>query len=131
VHQDGLCLIVGVVTHGDGPGTDLLGDTPEESIARPARSFFESQALVSGQGGQIQPLDADGQTPIGGQSTDVLGVVVSFRSAQAVVEVGDVEIQIVVSGQTAEEMEKAEGIGAARDADDDRLPRLQEPILFY
>ena len=128
VHQHGLGLIVGVVTHRKRGRAAGLGDLGQEAIAGLPRSLFERKAGLTRQRGHIGPADGAGQPPAVGQLRHERGIGVGLSAAQAVVEMRDVEPQPQLRRQPAEQVEQAQRVRPARHADDDRLTGGEQAI---
>ena len=128
VHQHGLGLIIGVVTHRKRGRAAGLGDLGQKTIAGLPRRLFERKAGLAGQRGHIGPADGAGQAPAFGQLRHERGVSVRLGPAQAVVEMRDVEPQPQLRRQPAQQVEQAQRVRPARHADDERLTGVEQPI---
>ena len=131
VHEHGLRLVVGVVPHGDGAGADAPGDARQEPVASLARRLFRGDAGRRGQGGHIRPLHGAVQSPGRGRLGHEGGVGVRFGAADAMMEVGHVKLQIVLGLQLAQDVQQAEGIGAARNPHHDPLARGPQVVPLH
>jgi hypothetical protein len=130
VHQYSLGLVVGVVTYGNRLGPCLAGDTRQEGISGTAGRFFDSQAVLTSQGRDVGMFNRAGQLPISGQGLDELGVGVGVGAAQAVVEMSDVQVQVMVGAQPAQEVQQTERIRPAGYTDHYSLAARQQVIAL-
>jgi hypothetical protein len=124
VHENRLGLVVGVMAHGDFVRTHLPGHPRQECVAHAPGRLLEGQFVCVGQRRYVLPLDGDWQVPFGGNRCHEVGVGVGLCPPRAVVQVGHVEPQAVLLAQAQQDVEQAERIRPAGDADDYHLPLL-------
>ena len=123
VHQHGLGLVVGVVGNGDGVGACGAGRLGEEGVAHAAGGVH----WASAERGHLAALDGSGDVPGLGCGAHGLGLG-SRLGAQAVVEMGHMELGAAVGAQPVKQVEQAERVGATGDGDEQARIRAQQPV---
>jgi hypothetical protein len=91
--------------------------TVEEGKAGVAGGLLE----IAGRGGEIEIVEREGEVERGGEGADEIGVGAGGVAAEIVVDVEDAERQIPAGGKIEEDVEEANGIGAAGDGDGDAI----------
>ena len=120
MHEDGLSLVVGGVTEGDGVGFDAVGEVGEEAVADFAGRLLEGgDAMFPLVGDGVGLVDGCGKVQLGGHFGYEGGVVLGFLAAKVVVEMGDVELEMRCRLDGEEGVEKGGGVGAAGAGDDE------------
>ena len=87
------------------------------------------QSLGS-QRADITLIDSTGEAPRAGELTHKDCVGVGLGPPQAMVQMGDVEGQLEFVRQGSQDVEQAEGIGATRDPNDNRITGRKQIVFL-
>ena len=118
MQEDGLGLIVGGVRHERDAGAALAGGPREEVVAGAAACLFQRLPRLLGQCGNVGAFGVEGDAEPVAEAGDVGGVGAAFVAAQAVVEVGGLDVDAGLLAEGRGGVEEADGVGAAGDAGD-------------
>lgn len=115
--EDGFGLIVARVTCSDAidyAGCDQAGIEGQAGVAG---GLFE----VTVHGGDVGLMEVKRERERGGELGDEFGIGLGSGAANAVINVGDAELEVPARGQFAEGVQKEDGIRSARNRDAEAL----------
>ncbi len=124
VHQDGLDLVIGGVSHGHRLGMELAGLLHQKSIAQDAGRLLDRKFAGIGKGAHIPALDHRGQVEARRGLLHDIGIRVRVRP-QLVVEVRHNDAVACL----AQDAHQTQAVRSAGDPGDDRKIAVQ-PALF-
>lgn len=124
--EDGLSLIVGVVTEGDGIDPGLFSEIVKKAVAEEPGGFFGGVTRPQRERADRTGFDPGGEIKSGGEFFDPFRVPPGGFPSQRVIEMNYRQLQR--GTQESEEREKGYRIGTSRDGNHDPLTRPQKPV---
>ena len=98
----------------------------EERIARVTGRLLE----IARGGGEIEFVETKREFKRGGERTDEFGVGARSVAAQVVIDVHDADGQVPAGGKFEENVEEADGVGAAGDCDGNAIARSEHAMAL-
>ncbi|MNX68805.1 hypothetical protein D3C86_1000030 [compost metagenome] len=123
-HEDGLELVVGVVPQCQVGRAARLAQRVERRVAGVAGGFF---GALAGAWPGFDPRDPELEAPARQEMAQLLGLGVR-RCAQAVVDVGGLDVPALRRGQAPQGVGEGERVRAARAADEDARGGREEAV---
>jgi hypothetical protein len=126
MQQDRFGLVVGLVADHDGGGVLGAGNIGQKGVAGGAGGRGQADPVLLGQRADIAQLNRGRKPPGRRRGRDKAGFVGRLGAAQAVIEVGDVELPGEARRQRHQPMKQRQRVGAARHRHHQtrRLPKL-------
>jgi hypothetical protein len=122
-HEDGLDLVIGGVAERDAGRPGHPRDARQRRVTSEAGGLLGGPATASR---HLDPDDTRGAVQPGRQRLDEDGIAVRFR-AEPVMDVADREPERVLGAEEDERVQEGDRVGAARDAYEDVVSRIEEP----
>jgi hypothetical protein len=115
--EDGFRLVGAGVSESDAGRLPVREVVAEERIACVAGGLLE----IAVDGGELEIAEGEGEIQSCGEGADKLGVGTGGVAAQIVIDVEDAEGQVPAGEEFEEDVEEADGVGAAGDGNGDAI----------
>ena len=124
--EDGFGLVGARVAERDARRESASEVVAEERIARITGRLLE----IARGGGEIEFVETKREFKRGGERTDEFGVGARSVAAQVVIDVHDADGQVPPGGKLEENVEEADGVGAAGDCDSNAIARSEHAMAL-
>jgi hypothetical protein len=126
--EQGLGLIVPMVTESDEVAPEFVGGADKKRAAQFPGRLFDPLAALTGRCGNVQTLDPQGDIPGRTQLADEVGIAGGFRT-DSMIEMGGPQPYPALFGQGSQKAQEGDGIRPAGEPYQNRFPSGQQTLL--
>ena len=124
--EDGFGLVGACMAERDARRKSASQVVAEKRIPRVAGGLLE----IALGGGEIEFVETKREFKRGGERTDELGIGARSVAAQIVIDVHDADRQVPPGGKLEENVEEADGVGAAGDSDSNAIAGIEHAMAL-
>jgi hypothetical protein len=131
MHEDGLGLVIGIMTDCHDIGTDLVSYLGQKVVTSLTGRFLLAQLELGCEHVDVDLPNSARQPPGCSELTDKDSVCVRLGTAQPMIKVRNVQSYVEFFAERKQDVEKADGVRATGDSNDDQIVRMKQVVSHY